>query len=1218
MTVSNFFTGLYDFFRRKKWLLFLLLGGWAVLCTLALMRLTLQEDISSVFPDDPQVQDANTILKNSPFLKRIYMVVKPADTNHINTEHITDAADLVSEKITEYGGRYVSKISCRADDEMAMQLMDMVHNNIPYFLDSADYTRMAAVLHPDSIHRIFDDGYKQLLSPAGFALKNSFVNDPLGITWKGMAKLNVLNVNQRFTMNDGYIMTRDGRNLMIFIEPAGNSTSTSENQKLVTAIDQSIREVKQVYPELDVLYYGAPAMSVANAKQVRKDIFLTVGLAFILLNIILLAYFRKWYTMPLLMMPVVFGAVTALSVLVIVRGAVSSISLGIGSVMLGLILDFSLHAYTHFRENRSARQMVADISPLLMATSGTTVLAFLCLLALQSNLLNELGLFAAISVGSAALFTVIFLPHFLGRAPRQSDRAAPKERNGWKGKMKWVTPLLLLSMFIPVFFIHKVGFETDMDKFSYMPDDLRAAENYLDKISDFKLKNVYVVSKGKNLEEALEEQQSYQQRLDSLKGHQVIDGYTSINQFWPSGSVRSKKQQQWDQFWTNERRQLVISCIEKEASAHKFKQHVFDPFYAWLEHPPVYTDDKALEVIRSLFLADLVQQSDGEVRLITLIRVSEANKPEVYASFSASALIFDGKFIFNKLHEILQADFQLLVWLSTILVFGIILLTFRKPELAVVTMVPLILSWLITLGMMGMTGQQFNIFNVIICTFIFGLGIDYAIFLGSGVLDQYRDNAKSLPVFRISVLLSLITTLLGMGVLIFAHHPALKSIAVVSLTGLFSVAVISFFLLPSLFRFVLYSSRKPRVVVLSFSNLLITVSLLGTYILSGIYLMIAGLVLKVVPRGELLLEKQFSFCMKLVIRAAVTFQRRNVFRIDPALFRNSILIMNHQSMIDLVALGAISGKIRVVTKDWVLKVPVMGNVARMLGFYSMEETTRPDFADKVKKDLANGYTVMFFPEGTRSDDQSVQRFKKGAFLLAEQVGADIVPVVINGSGTAMPPSSLLITSGMCAVKVLPRITVDSTDYPSHYAARSKAVCQMMRQEQFLWRMETENLRYIKNALQPRYRYRSLRVKKAYGSLFDNFTAYQALNKQFTYNDVIGIAGAGYGEVVSYLMFCGPLRSVTVYETDPERIAELKFLQNWHPTIRITSNPEDVWMSRLLVVTGISDKQEFYNLAASSGCKTILAVNSQLLPDEGTNWKIKEENQLFCAERNGVV
>ena len=82
-------------------------------------------------------------------------------------------------------------------------------------------------------------------------------------------------------------------------------------------------------------------------------------------------------------------------------------------------------------------------------------------------------------------------------------------------------------------------------------------------------------------------------------------------------------------------------------------------------------------------------------------------------------------------------------------------------------------------------GISFNIFNIIISTFIFGLGVDYAIFMTNGLIKEYETGNLHLSIYRnINKFYLFITTILGVGVLIFAKHPALYSIALVSLIGI--------------------------------------------------------------------------------------------------------------------------------------------------------------------------------------------------------------------------------------------------------------------------------------------------------------------------------------------------------------------------------------------------------------------------------------------------
>jgi predicted RND superfamily exporter protein len=113
----------------------------------------------------------------------------------------------------------------------------------------------------------------------------------------------------------------------------------------------------------------------------------------------------------------------------------------------------------------------------------------------------------------------------------------------------------------------------------------------------------------------------------------------------------------------------------------------------------------------------------------------------------------------------------------------------------------MVLTWICILGLMGLLGIEFNIINIIISTLIFGLGDDYSIFITDGLLEKYKYGKPKLSSIRVSIYLSAMTTIIGLGVLIFAKHPALQSIAFVSVIGILSILLISQNIQPILFHF---------------------------------------------------------------------------------------------------------------------------------------------------------------------------------------------------------------------------------------------------------------------------------------------------------------------------------------------------------------------------------------------------------------------------------
>ena len=111
----------------------------------------------------------------------------------------------------------------------------------------------------------------------------------------------------------------------------------------------------------------------------------------------------------------------------------------------------------------------------------------------------------------------------------------------------------------------------------------------------------------------------------------------------------------------------------------------------------------------------------------------------------------------------------------------------------------------------------------------------------------------------------------------------------------------------------------------------------------------------------------------------------------------ALIIANHQSFLDILLLLSTTPKIVMLTKDWVWNSPFFGFIVRYADFHSSDEGYET-LTRNLKECMDAGYSVVIFPEGTRSVDCSIQRFHKGAFYLAQQLQADILPMIIYGAG----------------------------------------------------------------------------------------------------------------------------------------------------------------------------------------------------------------------------
>ena len=137
---------------------------------------------------------------------------------------------------------------------------------------------------------------------------------------------------------------------------------------------------------------------------------------------------------------------------------------------------------------------------------------------------------------------------------------------------------------------------------------------------------------------------------------------------------------------------------------------------------------------------------------------------------------------------------------------------------------------------------------------------------------------------------------------------------------------------------------------------------------------------------------------------------------------------NHQSSLDIILLMAAFPKVKFFVADWVKNSPLFGPIAEYLGYYVRSEGYEGSLTN-LRKDIEQGWSLVIFPEGTRTTDGSIRRFHKGAFYLASQVNAPVTPVVFYGNWRIMPKNHCFtITRGLSVMQVLEPVKTENIDY----------------------------------------------------------------------------------------------------------------------------------------------------------------------------------------------
>ena len=141
--------------------------------------------------------------------------------------------------------------------------------------------------------------------------------------------------------------------------------------------------------------------------------------------------------------------------------------------------------------------------------------------------------------------------------------------------------------------------------------------------------------------------------------------------------------------------------------------------------------------------------------------------------------------------------------------------------------------------------------------------------------------------------------------------------------------------------------------------------------------------------------------------------------------KSYIFIANHRSYVDTTALFAYAGKrIGLIAKKELLKVPVLGQGISFINFVTIDRSN-PERAlqtmENVRKIVEGGYSFGVFAEGTRAMPGELLPFKKGAFHLALQTGAEIIPVAIKNTDYLMGKKTGVLQPGTMEIVLLPPI-----------------------------------------------------------------------------------------------------------------------------------------------------------------------------------------------------
>lgn len=526
------------------------------------------------------------------------------------------------------------------------------------------------------------------------------------------------------------------------------------------------------------VYSGTPFNSHQSSNSATKEITIISTVSMLAVIIILFIVFKSPVPILLSVLSILISIVTAICTTLAVFHKMHILTLVFGTSLIGSCIDYSLHYFTHWAGNEqlnSGEEIRSHLLPGLIMAIVSSVLCFAILLFAPFNLLKQMALFSVAGLISSFLTTVAIYPYIplpsgerkikLLAVIKQSENSRRKKIIGRIG----VTALFTFTILTVIFCFNKFKIHNDVNKLYTMEGRILDDKIEATQITKYNPSGWFII-RGNSEEEALLNEQNLCSRLTEVLSNSESSGFISTTLFIPT--IESQKKSR-------------LACRKLlELAPMQFEALGFDPSCAEdlrKEFDSSENDFISLEkgnvpdfIRSSISTAWLGKMEDGYYTVVMPNIINDAGTMKEIAEaqqnvFFVSKIADMGSDLDNLTNMILK------FFLAAYVVMFIVLKFFYnwKQSLKIIS-IPLLII-LVAASVFVLSNTNLEFFSVTGLILVFGLGLDYIIYMMENEKAHTADTRTLEP---FAILLSFVTTVISFGAL------ALSTFVPVHLMGL--------------------------------------------------------------------------------------------------------------------------------------------------------------------------------------------------------------------------------------------------------------------------------------------------------------------------------------------------------------------------------------------------------------------------------------------------
>lgn len=606
-----------------------------------------------------------------------------------------------------------------------------------------------------------------LASPLGALTRELAPADPLGTFELFLARQ--LRAQGELAQVDGQLVTRDGRWSVLFAETEAPAFDARGQRRFAAQLERELARLRAGDPSLVLEWSSVGRFAYAVEESIRADIERVSSLSLLGIVLLYVAIFRGLREALLVMVPIAFGSLLAVTLCQLLFGFVHGLSLAFGSSIIGAAEDFSTHFFAYRRESSPSEDnesLMRRLWPAMALGGFTSVVGVLSLLASGFPGLAQMAVFGAAGILGALLCTRYVLPP-LARLPARAhapDRARSALLSLLARRPAWGAPIVALPLLLMALGLHRLQFQDGLAALRTRTPALDAENARVQaRLGRAPKAGQVIIATGADDQQALRRAEQVVERL-AAAAPGVAPEVRSVTSLLPSRATQLRRQALLRDDPS------LLPRLRAALTERGFVAGAFAPFEAALAAPPVLlSPEQVLSSPLAYVVASARARLGAGVAYLTPVTAGDTKALQSLLAGLEGVHYVDQEALFGAAYaRFRERALSLLGW-GLGLVLLCLLARYRKPLAALLGMLPAVLGAGAALGVLGLLGMEVSFMNVIALLLVVSMGVDYGIYSLEG---GDHEAATTLG----GVLLAALTTVLSFGALGFSDNPALASI----------------------------------------------------------------------------------------------------------------------------------------------------------------------------------------------------------------------------------------------------------------------------------------------------------------------------------------------------------------------------------------------------------------------------------------------------------